>query len=327
MQKIPYNAKLGCKPAALGQKGEGSLSRDEQRRAQQLRVQKKRRRRKLLLFAVLFLLILGVGTVLILFVFFHITGFEVQGNSRYTAEEVIGASGIAEGENLFLCNTEKAAARITEKLPYVESVSIERRLPDKLVITVEEAQLKLAVQQGNSYLILTGSGKVLEIGATELPEGAVLLKGVRVKSATPGQQASFPPETTAQTQTESGDQTQETTQPQAPVQSASKTVLDHLLQAVQQAGFSGITQIDLTDPEDIRLTYQGRIELLLGEDDGLAQKLSLGMEVIAREEENNPEPKGILNLTIPKKAFFRETVEPETKAVPTQAETQAKPAA
>ena len=95
--------------------------------------------------------------------------------------------------NLFLCKTEQAAGRIAEKLPYVESVTIKRKLPDKLVITVKEAQLKLAVQQGNSYLIMTGSGKVLEIGATELPEGAALLKGVEVKSASPGKQASFPP--------------------------------------------------------------------------------------------------------------------------------------
>ena len=82
---------------------------------------------------------------------------------------------------------------LQKKLPYVESVTIKRKLPDKLVITVKEAQLKLAVQQGNSYLIMTGSGKVLEIGATELPEGAALLKGVEVKSASPGKQASFPP--------------------------------------------------------------------------------------------------------------------------------------
>lgn len=330
MPKTPYNTKPGSKPAAPGQKGERALSRDEQRRARQQRLQKKRRRRKLLLSAVLFLLILGVGAVLVLLVFFHITGFEVKGNSRYTAQEVIEASGIAQGENLFLCNTQQASAQIMEKLPYVEAVSIERRLPDKLTITVQEAQLKLAVQQGNSYLILTGSGKVLEVGATELPEGATLLKGLKVKSATPGQQASFPPETTAtQPSAETGEEeeTQAATQPQEPVQSVGKTVLDHLLQAAQQVGLSGITQIDLTDLEDIRLTYQGRIELLLGEDDQLEQKLSLGMQVIAQEEENNPDQRGSLNLTVPKKAFFSETVEAETKPTSTQAEIQAKPAA
>ena len=173
------------RPAAPAQAEQTPRSRDEIRREQQLRSLKKRRRKKAILYLVLFLLLLCVGAVLTFTVFFHIADFEVKGNSRYQAQEVIEASGIAKGENLFLCKTEQAAGRIAEKLPYVESVTIKRKLPDKLVITVKEAQLKLAVQQGNSYLIMTGSGKVLEIGATELPEGAALLKGVEVKAPRP----------------------------------------------------------------------------------------------------------------------------------------------
>ena len=290
------------RPAAPAQADQTPRSRDEIRREQQLRSLKKRRRKKAILYLVLFLLLLCVGAVLTFTVFFHIADFEVKGNSRYQAQEVIEASGIAKGENLFLCKTEQAAGRIAEKLPYVESVTIKRKLPDKLVITVKEAQLKLAVQQGNSYLIMTGSGKVLEIGATELPEGAALLKGVEVKSASPGKQASFPPK---EQESESARAASETVgEQQANGQSQEKTVLDHLLDAVQETGLSGITRIDLSDLGDIRVVYQGRMEMLLGEDDQLAQKLKLGQEVIAREEESNPDKKGSINLTIPKKAFF-----------------------
>lgn len=295
------------RPAAPVPEASAPRSRDEIRREQQLRALKKRRRKKAILSLVLFLLILCVGAVLMFTVFFHISDFEVKGNSRYTAQEIIEASGIAKGENLFLCKTEQAAGQMAEKLPYVESVTIKRKLPDKLVVTVQEAQLRLAVQQGNSYLIMTGSGKVLEIGATKLPEGAALLKGVEVKSASPGKQVSFPPKVQESTQA-----AQETVsaQQQESGQSREKTVLDHLLQAAQEAGLSEITLIDLSDLEDIRVTYQGRMELLLGDDGQLAQKMKLGLEVIAREEESNPDKKGSINLTIPKKAFFSETVEP-----------------
>lgn len=322
-QKTTSNQKRAAgpqkRPAVSAQAEQPPRSRDELRRAQQLRTQKKRRRKKAILYLVLFLLILGVGAVLTFTVFFHISGFEVKGNSRYTAQEIIDASGIAKGENLFLCKTEQAAERITEKLPYVESVSVKRKLPDKLIVTVQEAQLKLAVQQGNSYLIMTGSGKVLEIGATQLPEGAALLKGVEVRSASPGKQAGFPPK--AQ-QTQESAKAEETVkaQQQESGQSLEKDILDHLLQAAQQTGLSEITQIDLTDTEDIRVTYQGRMELLLGDDEQLAQKIQLGMEVIAREDTGNPEKKGSINLTIPKKAFFSETIEP---AQTTQSTTQA----
>lgn len=180
------------RPAAPAQAEQTPRSRDEIRREQQLRSLKKRRRKRQSFILCCFASSLR-GRGADVHGVFHIADFEVKGNSRYQAQEVIEASGIAKGENLFLCKTEQAAGRIAEKLPYVESVTIKRKLPDKLVITVKEAQLKLAVQQGNSYLIMTGSGKVLEIGATELPEGAALLKGVEVKSASPGKQASFPP--------------------------------------------------------------------------------------------------------------------------------------
>lgn len=301
------------KRTAPAQAGQTPRSRDEIRRAQQLRAQKKRRRKKAALCLALFLLILCVGAVLAFTVFFHISDYEIKGNSRYTAQEIADASGIAKGENLFLCKTEQAAARIQEKLPYVESVSIKRKLPDKLIITVQETQLKLAVQQGNSYLILTGGGKVLEIGAAELPDGAALLKGVAVKSASPGKEAIFPTQAQEETARDG----------QGASQSPEKTVLEHVLQAAQQAGLTGITQIDLTDLEDIRVTYQGRMELLLGEDEQLAQKMGLGLEVIARQDADGTKKKGSINLTISKKAFFSEKIDPvETTQPATQSATQ-----
>lgn len=327
-KKRASNAKQAAgspkRQAAPTQADQAPRSRDELRRAQLMRVQKKRRRKKAALSLVLFLLILCVGAVLTLTVFFHISNYEIKGNSRYTAQEIIDASGIAKGENLFLCKTEQAAGRIQEKLPYVDTVTIRRKLPDKLVITVEEAQLKLAVQQGNAWLVMTGGGKVLEIGATELPQGAAELKGVAVKSASPGKQAVFPPKMQqAETATQAGESTQAG---EEGGQSLEKTVLDHLLQAARQAGLADMTQIDLTNLNDIRVTWRGRIVLLLGEDEHLAQKMGLGLEVIARQDADGTEKKGSINLTIPKKAFFSETIETEP-AQPPAAQVTSQPAA
>ena len=86
------------RPAAPAQADQTPRSRDEIRREQQLRSLKKRRRKKAILYLVLFLLLLCVGAVLTFTVFFHIADFEVKGNSRYQAQEVIEASGIAKGK-------------------------------------------------------------------------------------------------------------------------------------------------------------------------------------------------------------------------------------
>ena len=62
----------------------------------------------------------------------------VSGNARYTSEEIIAASGIEIEDNLFLLNKYNAAQAIFEKLPYVEEATINRALPDTIVITVRE---------------------------------------------------------------------------------------------------------------------------------------------------------------------------------------------
>lgn len=57
-----------------------------------------------------------------LVLFFKVDTISVSGNDRYSRETILAASGVSEGDNLFLLNKYDAAAKITEALPYVESV-------------------------------------------------------------------------------------------------------------------------------------------------------------------------------------------------------------
>ena len=63
-----------------------------------------------------------------LVLFFKVDTISVSGNDRYSRETILAASGVSEGDNLFLLNKYDAAARITEALPYVESVRLSRGL-------------------------------------------------------------------------------------------------------------------------------------------------------------------------------------------------------
>ena len=66
--------------------------------------------------------------------FFKADQIFVTGASRYSQQQVLQASGIRQGGNLFLLNKHQAAAAITDQLPYVESVRIRRQLPNALRI-------------------------------------------------------------------------------------------------------------------------------------------------------------------------------------------------
>ena len=71
-------------------------------------------------------------------VFFRVETVTVTGNQRYTQEEVIAASGIRAGDNLYALNKVRVSRNIRSSLPYIEKLSINRSLPNAILITVTE---------------------------------------------------------------------------------------------------------------------------------------------------------------------------------------------
>ena len=132
--------------------------------AQQRRHQSRRRRRGRFggLYRFFAALAVMAAVVAACVVFFRINTVTVEGNSRYTAEEVIEASGIVEGDNLIALSKSKIASAIRMKLPYVESVSIRRKLPDGVLLTVRERVAVASVDSDSGRWLISSQGKVLE---------------------------------------------------------------------------------------------------------------------------------------------------------------------
>ena len=116
-----------------------------------------------LLRILLFLLICG-ALAAAMTVFFKVEEVSVSGNSRYTAQEVVEASGVALGDNLYLLNKDEIVARLTRELPYLSQVRIRRQLPSTLTVEVTETQAAAAVESGGTVWLISGQGKLLEQG-------------------------------------------------------------------------------------------------------------------------------------------------------------------
>lgn len=95
-------------------------------------------------------------------IFFRVNEVTVLGNSRYVAQEVIDASGVQVGDNLMALSKNQIAYSIRTQLPYVESVSMRRRLPDTLEITVRERVAAASVESGSGPWLISSQGKLLE---------------------------------------------------------------------------------------------------------------------------------------------------------------------
>ena len=277
-----YDVKARNMTAPAGAHG---LSREEQRRVWIMRRRRRQRIRRMMLFAFLLFLAASVGIMLSLTVFFKISEITVSGGSKYTAQQIIEACGIKTGANLFTANSEKAKQSIMQKLPYIGSVDIRKRLPSKLEIIIADTAPAAAVSEPGGYTILDAAGKVLEINAGR-PEGVPALTGVTFALKEPGKTARFQDEKTLE-------------------------LYMRIISLIKEKkDIRDITGVDLGDPTGLYITYQNRLKLLLGSDSDLDYKFAFIPGAVEDIDKSYPGARGTIDFSKSKKAVFT----PERKA-------------
>lgn len=93
----------------------------------------------IIMLAVVAAIVFGVA------IFFKVNTIEIQGNTVYSADQIIEASQIQQGDNLLTVNKALAVGNIKAALPYVEDVSIARSLPDGIITVAPIAVLRSSV--------------------------------------------------------------------------------------------------------------------------------------------------------------------------------------
>lgn len=131
------------------------------------RSQRRRRGRFSGLYRIFAILAAMAAVIAACVVFFRVNSVTVQGNTRYTEDEVIAVSGIVSGDNLIALSKGKIASTIRMQLPYVESVSIRRKLPDSVEITVRERVAVASVGSESGRWLISSQGKLLEEAADQ----------------------------------------------------------------------------------------------------------------------------------------------------------------
>ena len=198
-----------------------------------------------------------VAGVVIFFKVHHIT---VVGNERYTAEAIIAASGLEEGENLMALNRDAAMVNITTRLPYIAEARISRRLPDTVLIEVSECDsvAYLPGDDGATWLI-SANGKLTEPYTAETSvslDGLTELLGVTAKAPEAGQIL------TIDTAEQLG-------------------ALLTILPALSDTGLlPEIRNIDLERTYDLTMRYGDRFDVRLGGTDQLDYKIRYLDEII-----------------------------------------------
>ncbi len=125
------------------------------------RRQKKRKKRARRRITVISILIAGAAIGILFTPLFNLNEVVIGGNERLTYEEIVKKGGIINGKNLFTISLKKTGESIS-KIPYVNSIEVRRKLPDKLVINITESIPMAYIKIKDAYGVIDKNGKALE---------------------------------------------------------------------------------------------------------------------------------------------------------------------
>lgn len=243
---------------------------------------KKRRRKKSgkrTLYYLMFSL-LAVITLVILSntVLFNLERVVIEGERDYSDDEIIAASGLEPGKNLFRTDLRLAGERILAALPKLDGAQCAISLPSSIVVTVKPAAAMAYVHTGNAaeFYQVSNGGRVMDVVTNPKSVKQVIIAGLEPEQAVPGE---------------------------ALVSSDEDKLafLFTITDALNRTGSDYITSVDMTDLLSVEAYTRAGVKILLGKPFDLEEKLAVAKTLVAGELAG---VKGVLDVTNPDQAVF-----------------------
>ena len=205
------------------------------------------------LYGPLALTLLTVAAIIFMSLFFRVSIIQVMNDTVYTDEEIVAASGLEKGVNLLFINNFSSVSSIYATMPYVESVSLKRAMPNRIILEVTGSEAVACVSFGDDYWLINPNGKLLEkIDAKEAKNF------IRVEHMEPLQPVA-------------GEIMQV-----AEVDAGKDAYLYELLNAFQTRGLSKrIDWVDLEDLSDPQFSYEERFTVHMNGAEEMGLRLAL----------------------------------------------------
>jgi cell division protein FtsQ len=239
----------------------------------------KRRRRGAIIYTPIAALLIIVIVIFGVSVFFRTSEIEVQGAKKYTAEQIVAASGIKKGDNLVFIDSSRSEESIKTNLPYLNDVRIDKVVPDKIEIIVTESLPIAVVTVNGARWILDQKARVLEEADENSVQGKIAVNGLSPTKATISRLLAV------------GDDDK-----------TKLLYLANVLSAVQSAGIAGdIASVDVSNIGSIKFGYKDRFTVILGNGEDVDYKLVKLHDVL---EQLQPDDKGKIDLSEDNTARF-----------------------
>lgn len=253
----------------------------EARERYEIRLKKVQRNRKILTGFIALVVVASIGAVLSMTVLFNISSIKVakKGN-YYTEKEILSASGLDVGKNIIRTNFDDAQKRIETMLPYVLTANIQKSLSGTVTITITDNKASMIFAVKNGYALADANGKVLEL-LPEEPENSkyMVLTSSQELTAKIGEYIGFADEKEEKLYTE-------------------------ICSELKNSGlYEHITALDISQPTNIKIIYENRMRIKIGDTSNLNEKFTAAAKTIDMENETNPNTIAEINVSILKKVY------------------------
>lgn len=275
-----------------------------QRKGQSKERRRRRRARRGGAPTVLVLLCLLVGVVAIITamtIFFKVQTFTLTGETRYSKEHIVAATGLEAGDNLVLFDKFSIIDRIFDACPYLDTVQMRRRYPDRVEIIVTECvavaviedekteipdpddETKTVTVGGTGRWLIDRNGKLLEKTPSSTSTDLTRIYGVTLKDPQVGKYVEF-------------------------LQEDLKKPLFLLLNTAEDDGIlQDIGGMDFSKQYDIRFNYLERFTVEIGSTEDLDKKLRYLHTII--QDKLGTNARGTLDLSDVQTARFIPTTD------------------
>lgn len=199
---------------------------------------------------------------------FVISGFSINGTYEYSSEDAKDFAkriGLEEGMHMFGFSRDELSQKAKYYIPEVDSVSIDYKLPDKIVFNVKEAIPAMYLTENSRHYILSEALKVVK--TTENAEDAEVqsLIKVQIGDITKCQSGTF-----VETQT-----------------GCDKTLISLYKVMKEEEIAEEVSEIDLRNKFDISFEYKQRFSVKLGNSENFTVKIRFMKRIVDELSEND----------------------------------------
>ena len=233
---------------------------------------RKRKNRRIAATAVLVTILIAICVFISLKVLFVVRKVEVTGSEKYTAEEISAFCAIPDEINIFKVDTQSLEKGLVENFTYIEKATVERKLPDKILITITDGlPTYYSRQQREDMTTYT----IFSRGLKQLTQQSALPEGLM--------QIDF----------DINDR-------------QSLGIFYEVCRRLERQQARGIKGVSVSREKEISLNYEDRVTIQLGTHTQLDYKLKMALYILQNDLEETE--KGVIDASDAGSAIFKPSI-------------------